>query len=98
MKIINMPGFTAEGSLRTSTRQYRTQTSGGSGGFGFVQPQSVQVLRKGKCWCDEPDTRTVCNGGNCREVPVCLQWSCPGSGIDDIPGSTTVYSPAGPPS
>jgi hypothetical protein len=95
MKISTLPGFTAEGSLRASLGRYRTQMTGGSSDFS-VQPQAVQVMRKGKCWCDEPDTRFVCQGGNCREIPVCLQWSCPAAGIDDIPGSTTVYTPADP--
>ncbi len=96
MKNVSLPGFTAEGSLRASRGRYRAQMAGGSGEFDSVQPQTLQVMRKGQCWCDEPDTRIVCQGGNCHEIPVCLQWSCPGAGIDDIPGSTTVYTPAGP--
>lgn len=96
MKIPNMPGFTAQATLQTPLTRYCTSVFGGSDEFRFVQPQAVQVLKKGKCWCDEPDTNLVCDGGSCKEVPVCLQWSCPSAGIDDFPGSTTVYSPAGP--
>ena len=88
MQIARYPGFTAASSLARSRGSYRSQVNGGPNSISLVQPQAFQIMRKGKCWCDEPDTRLVCQGGTCHEVPVCLQWSCPGQGIDDIDGST----------
>lgn len=67
---MTLPGFTAERSLRTSSGRYRVQATGYAHNPGAVQPQAV--LRKGKCWCDEPDTRLVCQGGKCRTLVVCL--------------------------
>ena len=90
MNNISLPGYTAEASLNASPERYRVQVLGASGNTLTVQPQTVQIMRKGNCWCDEPDTRVMCQGGTCRTLPVCLQWSCPSSGLDDFPGGTTV--------
>jgi len=90
MNNISLPGFTAEVSLNASLGRYRAQLAPDSGNTGSVKPQAVQIMRKGNCWCDEPDTRFVCQGGNCHTIPVCLQWSCPSAGLDDFPGGTTV--------
>lgn len=95
MRIMLIPGFTAQESLRLSSGRYFAHGTRNSLEFGFVEAQTVPVMRKGNCWCDEPDTRTVCIGPVCHEVGVCLQWSCPGGGLDDVPGGSTVNYPTG---
>ena len=84
------PRYTAEQSLVTLSGRYRVQTRRPLGVATAVQPQAFSTLRKGKCWCDDPDVSTVCQGGKCHTVPIGLEWSCPGAGLDDFPGGITV--------
>ncbi len=84
---ISMPGFLAEESLRPSQTHFRTKTIFGFSQTGLLTPQRFTLPNKGKCWCSEPDLKTVCtSAGVCHEVPVCLQYSCPGSNEYDDPG------------
>lgn len=90
---MRIPEFTAEVSLGKSRGRYRVQISGASATRDSIQPQ------QGRCFCSEPDTRTVCTSpGHCYEKKVCLQWFCPGRGQEvdeDYFGDlgVTVYSP-----
>ncbi|MDQ2776566.1 MAG: hypothetical protein M3Y57_16860 [Acidobacteriota bacterium] len=81
------PGFTAEDSLNAPRASYSTQTLNHSATSNIVRPQKFTYPKKGNCWCSEPDTKLVCTSPNvCHEVPVCLQYFCPGTGVslDDV--------------
>jgi hypothetical protein len=67
---MRIPGFTAERSADSARGHYIGRAYTASAKPSAVRPQ------QGRCFCAEPDTRTVCRGGRCREIEVCLQWYC----------------------